>query len=109
MGVAVFSVSLCIFSNRLIHSVSGGVGLRLNSSVDFAPMSNLMYHNRLFVVKNFINDAIIAHAELVQSGKVACVGLWSDVVQIGGEPVDTFNDSTSNRLIQSLQFTGSRL
>jgi len=72
-------------------------------------MSDLMNHNNLFVVKNLVNDAIIAYAELVQSRKVAFIWLWSDVVQFRCEPVDTLSDSTGNRFIQLFQFTASCL
>jgi len=70
-------------------------------------MANLMNHNDFFVVKNLVDDAIIAYAQLVQSRKVACIWLWSEVVQIRGEPIDTVSDSVGSRFIQSLQFTGS--
>ncbi len=71
-------------------------------------MSDLMNHNGLFVVKNLVNDAVIAYTEFVQSRKVACIWFWSDVVQIRGKPMDTPGDSTSDRFVQSFQFTGSR-
>jgi len=43
-------------------------------------MSDLMNHNGLFVVKNLVDDAVIAYTEFVQSRKVAFVWFWSDVV-----------------------------
>ncbi len=36
-------------------------------------MSDLMNHNRLFVMKNLVDDAVIAYTELVQSRKVAFI------------------------------------
>jgi len=37
----------------------------LSLPIDLAPMSDLMNHNDLFVVKNLVNDAVIANAESV--------------------------------------------
>jgi hypothetical protein len=110
---------LCSFANPPLPKtarvpLSGGVCFTarifiLSLPIDFAPMSDLMDHNDLFVVKNLVNDAVIANAEFVQSRKVAFIRLWSNVVQICGEPIDTLSDSTGNRFIQSLQFAGSGL
>jgi hypothetical protein len=62
-------------------------------------MSNLMNQHSLFIAKNLINDAVIANAKFVQSREVACIWLWSDVVQIRGEPVDPLGDSMGNGFI----------
>ena len=52
-----WSVRVC-FTARILISV-------LSSSIDFAPMSNLMNHNNFFVVENLENDTVIAYTELV--------------------------------------------
>jgi hypothetical protein len=35
----------------------------LSLPMDFAPLSNLMNHNDLFVVKNLVNDTVVANVE----------------------------------------------
>jgi hypothetical protein len=36
-------------------------------------MSDLMNYNSLFVVKDLVNDAVVADTELVQSRKIASI------------------------------------
>jgi hypothetical protein len=43
-----------------------------------------MNHERLFRVKNLIDDAVIAYAELIESGEFARQGLRADGVQVRG-------------------------
>ena len=78
-------------------------------SVDFSAMLDLMNHDDVLIVKNLVDDAIIAYAEFVESCKVGCERLWSNVAQIGGEPIDTFGDSAGNGFIQSLKVTSGCL
>lgn len=43
-------------------------------------MPDLMNHNSLFVLKDLVNDAVVADTALVQSRKIASIWLWSNVV-----------------------------
>ena len=74
--------------------------------IDIAPMSDLINHNDVFVVKNLVNYAVIAYAELVQSCQGTFIGLWPNGVQIPSKPVDALNNSMGDRFTQALQVAG---
>jgi len=47
-------------------------------------MANFVNHDNLFIVKNLVDDAVIAHTQLVESCQITREGLWSDVIKIRG-------------------------
>jgi hypothetical protein len=67
-----------------------------------------MNHDRLFLVKHLIDDAIITHAELIDSSELSRQGFGSEGIEVRGQPRDALDDPTSNRLIQPCQLTRRR-
>jgi hypothetical protein len=47
-------------------------------------MANFVNHDHPFITKNLVDDALIAHTQLVESCEVAREWLWSDVIKIRG-------------------------
>ena len=56
----------------------------LSLPIDFSAMANFVNHDNLFIVKNLVDDTVIAHTQLVESCEVAREVLWSDVIKIRG-------------------------
>ena len=56
----------------------------LSLPIDFSAMANFVNHDNLFIVKNLVDDAVIAHTQLVESCQITREWLWSDVIKIRG-------------------------
>ncbi len=68
-------------------------------------MLDLMDDDSVLIMKNLIDNTIIAYPKFVESCKVACKRFWSDVVQMCSKPIDTFGDSAGNGLVQATEIT----
>jgi hypothetical protein len=88
-------------SHRLVKSGTGLYSLPsfLPPPIDLSAVTNRMNHERLFRVKNLIEDAVIAYAELIESGEFTRQGLGANGIQVRGQPPNALDDPTAKRFI----------
>ena len=59
-----------------------------------------MNDDSLFVAENFIDNAVVTHAKLIESCKIICQWGEVDDIKICGQLIDTFNNAVANRFVQ---------
>jgi hypothetical protein len=80
----------------------------LQIAVDLSPVADQVDDDYLFHAQNLVNDTIIAHAKLVESGQLAGQALWLEVIQVLCQPPDSTDNPSSYRSIQPAQLSNSR-
>ena len=72
-------------------------------SVDSATVINDVNYNCLLIFKDFVQDAIIADAELVQTSQVTGKGFWMNVAQASSQPANALCNPTPHWPVESRQ------
>jgi hypothetical protein len=57
-------------------------------------------HNQLLAMKHLIDDTVIAHAKFIKSREVTHQRFKVDVIDVRNQPIDAFNNATTDWFIQ---------
>jgi hypothetical protein len=69
-------------------------------------MSHEVDNDRLLRMYNLVDNAVVAHTQLVESSQIPCEYFWLDLVQVLREPAHSINNSPRYGSIQFGQITG---
>jgi hypothetical protein len=71
----------------------------LSLTINFFAMTNRMNHDSPFVVKDLVDDAIIADAEFMKPRELARQWFSPDLVEIRSEPIEALSDAATNGFV----------
>jgi hypothetical protein len=70
---------------------------------DVSAVTNRMNHDRLFTVKDLVEDAVVTHAEFIESCEVICQRRAPYGLLVLGQPTDSLDNALANRPVQARQ------
>jgi hypothetical protein len=82
---------------------------RLSTAVDLAPVTDCMDGDGALVSEELIDDSMVAHPELEETGQVAVEGFGIDLVHPIGKPSQALDDPRGHRTAELGQVLGCRV